>query len=135
MLLNYRSKYPSSPPSMSPSLRSFQTGFSLCSPGTHSVGQAGLELRDPPASASRVLGLKAAPPARLSWTFLTVQVALSRDANADPAESLESYNLVTWLPLHSRQAEHMHNLALFNKQTYYWAISTSPIPGIYDICH
>jgi hypothetical protein len=35
---------------------------SLCSsgcPGTHSVDQAGLELRNPPASASRVLGLKA----------------------------------------------------------------------------
>jgi hypothetical protein len=28
-------------------------------PGTHSVHQAGLELRNPPASASRVLGLKA----------------------------------------------------------------------------
>jgi hypothetical protein len=28
-------------------------------PGTHFVDQAGLELRDPPASASRVLGLKA----------------------------------------------------------------------------
>jgi hypothetical protein len=35
---------------------------SLCSPGcpgTHSVDQAGLELRNPPASASPVLGLKA----------------------------------------------------------------------------
>jgi hypothetical protein len=34
----------------------------LCSPGcpgTHSVDQAGLELRNLPASASRVLGLKA----------------------------------------------------------------------------
>jgi hypothetical protein len=27
-------------------------------PGTHFVDQAGLELRNPPASASRVLGLK-----------------------------------------------------------------------------
>ncbi|GAB1288020.1 WD repeat-containing protein 47 [Apodemus speciosus] len=36
---------------------------SLCSPGcpgTHSVDQAGLELRNPPASASQVLGLQAA---------------------------------------------------------------------------
>jgi hypothetical protein len=35
---------------------------SLCSPGcprTRSVDQAGLELRNPPASASQVLGLKA----------------------------------------------------------------------------
>jgi hypothetical protein len=38
----------------------FKTEF-LCSPGcsgTHSVDQAGLELRNPPASASQVLGLK-----------------------------------------------------------------------------
>jgi hypothetical protein len=28
-------------------------------PGTHFVDQAGLELRNPPASASQVLGLKA----------------------------------------------------------------------------
>jgi hypothetical protein len=40
----------------------FQDRVSLCSPGcpgTHSVDQVGLELRNPPASASQVLGLKA----------------------------------------------------------------------------
>jgi hypothetical protein len=40
----------------------FQDRGDLCSPGcpgTHSVDQAGLELRNLPASASRVLGLKA----------------------------------------------------------------------------
>jgi hypothetical protein len=40
----------------------FQDRVSLCSPGcpgTHSVDQAGLQLRNPPASASQVLGLKA----------------------------------------------------------------------------
>jgi hypothetical protein len=39
----------------------FQNRVSLCSPGcpgTHSVDQAGLELRNLPASASQVLGLK-----------------------------------------------------------------------------
>jgi hypothetical protein len=39
----------------------FRDRVSLCNPGcpgTHSVDQAGLELRNPPASASRVLGLK-----------------------------------------------------------------------------
>jgi hypothetical protein len=39
-----------------------QDRVSLCSPGcpgTHFVDQAGLELRNPPASASRVLELKA----------------------------------------------------------------------------
>jgi hypothetical protein len=40
----------------------FETGFlsiALADPGTHSVDQAGLQLGNPPASASRVLGLKA----------------------------------------------------------------------------
>jgi hypothetical protein len=40
----------------------FRDRVSLCSPGcpgTHSVDQAGLEFRNPPASASQVLGLKA----------------------------------------------------------------------------
>jgi hypothetical protein len=32
--------------------------YSPCCPRTHFVDQAGLELRNPPASASRVLGLK-----------------------------------------------------------------------------
>jgi hypothetical protein len=39
----------------------FQDRVSLCSPGcpgTHSVDQAGLKLRNPPASAPQVLGLK-----------------------------------------------------------------------------
>jgi hypothetical protein len=36
--------------------------YSLGCPGTHSVDQAGLELRNPPASASQVLGLKAPVP-------------------------------------------------------------------------
>jgi hypothetical protein len=39
-------------------------------PGTHFVDQAGLELRNPPASASQVLGLKAcATTARLRLAF------------------------------------------------------------------
>jgi hypothetical protein len=40
----------------------FQDRVSLCSPGcpgTHIVDQAGLELRNLPASASQILGLKA----------------------------------------------------------------------------
>ncbi|GAB1289075.1 Pre-mRNA-splicing factor SYF2 [Apodemus speciosus] len=34
---------------------------SLCSPGTNSVDQAGLDLRNPPASASQSAGIKASP--------------------------------------------------------------------------
>ena len=40
---------------------SFRDRLSLCTlgcPGTHSVDQADLKLRNPPASASQVLGLK-----------------------------------------------------------------------------
>ena len=53
---------------------------SLCSPGcprTHSVDQAALELRNLPASASRVLGLKecATTPAHLFWVRLPGSVS------------------------------------------------------------
>jgi hypothetical protein len=53
----------------------FRDRVSLCSPGcpgTHSVDQAGLELRNPPASASWVLGLKACattPGFFVFWVF------------------------------------------------------------------
>jgi hypothetical protein len=40
------------------SRQGFSVALAVC-PGTHFVDQAGLELRNPPASASRVLGLKA----------------------------------------------------------------------------
>jgi hypothetical protein len=49
----------------------FQDRVSLCSPGcpgTHSVDQAGLELRNPPASASQVLGLQVCATA--AWPFV-----------------------------------------------------------------
>jgi hypothetical protein len=48
----------------------FQDRVSLYSPacpGTHFVDQAGLELRNPPASASQVLGLKAC--VTTAWLF------------------------------------------------------------------
>jgi hypothetical protein len=51
----------------------FQDRVSLCSPGclgTHFVDQAGLELRNLPASASQVLGLQAcATTAQLSQEY------------------------------------------------------------------
>ena len=51
----------------------FKTGFPLYSPGCpgiHSVAQAGLELRNPPASPSQVRGLKAcATTAQLQLVF------------------------------------------------------------------
>jgi hypothetical protein len=43
-------------------------------PGTHFVDQAGLELRDPPASASQVLGLKACAITPGPVLFLTYLV-------------------------------------------------------------
>jgi hypothetical protein len=49
----------------------FRDRVSLCSPGcpgTHSVDQAGLERRNPPASTSQVLGLKAC--ATTAWLNL-----------------------------------------------------------------
>jgi hypothetical protein len=49
----------------------FQDRVSLCSsgcPGTHSVDQAGLKLRNLPSSASQLLGLKACTTT--AWLFL-----------------------------------------------------------------
>ena len=43
----------------------FQDRASLCSPGTHFVDQAGPEFRNPSASVSQVLGLKAC--ANTAW--------------------------------------------------------------------
>ena len=51
---------------------SFRDRVSVCSsgcPGTHFVDQGGLELRNPPASASQVLGLKACCPAFFFFFF------------------------------------------------------------------
>ena len=60
----------------------FQDRVSLCSPGcpgTHFVDQAGLELRNPSASASQVLGLKAlaTTPGFLIFVYL-VQLQYDR---------------------------------------------------------
>ena len=49
----------------------FQDRVSLCTsgcPGTHSVGQAGFELRNLPASASQVLGLQVC--ATTTWPYI-----------------------------------------------------------------
>jgi len=45
-------------------------------PGTHFVDQAGLELRNPPASASRVLGLKACAITPGAYNVLIIFIAL-----------------------------------------------------------
>jgi hypothetical protein len=59
----------------------FETGF-LC-PGTYSVDQAGLELRNLPASASQVLGLKAcATTARLGSNSCFVIISLNNSGNS-----------------------------------------------------
>ena len=97
----------------------FRDRVSLCSPGcprTHSVDRAGLELRNPPASASQVLGLKACPtPAqqvisyfRTVWFSLTIlkphilsyifplNVLLFFLEIGPLCEALLSLKLVTW---------------------------------------
>jgi hypothetical protein len=58
----------------------FGDRVSLCSPdwpGTHSVDQAGLELRNLPASASQVLGLKASITTAQLWHVFVIS-ALGR---------------------------------------------------------
>jgi hypothetical protein len=70
----------------------FQDRVSLyrdpCCPGTHFVDQAGLELRNPPASASQVLRLKALHHQRPSevfyfFIFLFLSIALQGEKKSD----------------------------------------------------
>jgi hypothetical protein len=67
------------------SLFVFQDRVSLCSPGcpgAHSVDQAGLELRNPPASGSQVLGLKAcATTWQLLLFFMRYKVGIKTRAS------------------------------------------------------
>jgi hypothetical protein len=57
----------------------FETGFlcvALSCPGTHFVDQAGLKLRNPPASASQVLGLKSCSITPGSFVFLVLNFVI-----------------------------------------------------------
>jgi hypothetical protein len=86
----------------------FQDRVSLCSsgcPGTHFVDQAGLELRNLPASASWVLGLKACAtmPAgyssrRPGFGFSAFTWQLASICNSSPGESstLSGLYICTW---------------------------------------
>ena len=73
----------------------FETGF-LCSPGcpgTHSVDQAGFELRNPPAFASEVLGLKVCA---ITPCLIGVSIAVIKYHNQKQFGSkgyISSYNL------------------------------------------
>jgi hypothetical protein len=82
---------------------SFRDRVSLHSPGwpgTHFVDQAGLELRNPPASASRVLGLKACTTtaARLSYSGFIQDWSSPLESSLQPQTgfSLPSFCLRFW---------------------------------------
>ena len=62
--------------------------YSLGCPGTHSVDQAGLELRNPPVSASRVLGLKAVPPRPALVLFVSMVLSGWRGGGLRVSEGL-----------------------------------------------
>jgi hypothetical protein len=77
----------------------FRDRVSLCSPGcpiTHFVDQAGLEPRNPPASASRVLGLKACTttPGLLQELLnqSQAQIALSAPPNMPPEDKAHTWS-------------------------------------------
>jgi hypothetical protein len=68
----------------------FRDRVSLCSPGcpgTHSVHQAVLELRNPPASASQVLGLKACATTRGSWETFQLNLSFLGDPRLSQVDS------------------------------------------------
>ena len=62
--------------------------YSLGCPGTHSVDQAGLELRNPPASASQVLGLKVcATTARPFIIIIIIIIIISSSSSSSSSSS------------------------------------------------
>ena len=88
----------------------FRDRVSLCSlgcPGTHFVKQAGLKFRNPPASASGVLGLKVCPTwpkaslirKTFNWAWLTgsevraiiIKVGTWQNPGRHGAEGAESF--------------------------------------------
>jgi hypothetical protein len=89
----------------------FQDRVSLCSlgcPGTHSVDQAGLELRDPPASASHVLGSKACTTTArrepCSYSAENIPFHLSVYSSTEQIQSI-----------HARQTSSINSLYLHSK--------------------
>jgi hypothetical protein len=62
---------PPPPPPQGDNIQDRVSLFSPCCSGTCFVDQAGLELRDPPVSASQVLGLKVST-AQLVFVFITI---------------------------------------------------------------
>jgi hypothetical protein len=66
-------------------------------PGTHSVDQAGLELRNPPASASWVLGLKVCATTPGSRLFLEgLSKSHPSSTNSGGSKSLLFSSLSLW---------------------------------------
>jgi hypothetical protein len=82
----------------------FRDRVTLCSPGCpeiHSVDQAGLELRNLPASASQVLGLKVcATTARLGTSSKILSKAWKSTFSTHPeAFSLSERSEIIWMDL------------------------------------
>jgi hypothetical protein len=79
----------------------FLDRVSLCSlgcPGTHSVDQAGLGLRNPLASASRVLGLKACTTnSQLLFFFFETRFGVAQSSWI-PIQSILGANLILLTP-------------------------------------
>jgi hypothetical protein len=82
----------------------FRDRVSLCSPGcpgTHSVGQAGLELKNPPATASQVLELKACTTTtrQIQWfktTFILIMNLLHKKITQGPYASIAARGKQSW---------------------------------------
>jgi hypothetical protein len=76
----------------------FWDRVSLCCsgcPGTHSVDQAGLELRNSPASASQVLGLKVCTTTARRWCLLYIDYTSQTRLKGPAIQSSEIKSLTT----------------------------------------
>jgi hypothetical protein len=82
----------------------FQDRVSPGCPGTHSVNQAGLELRNPPASASQVLGLKACATTAQFLHFILRQGLSLNPELTDSTRPAGRWSSDSLLPAHIAEA-------------------------------
>jgi hypothetical protein len=112
----------------------FRDRVSLCSPGcpgTHFVDQADLELRNPPASASQVLGLKALATTTQLFFFLRfiyfyICELLSSDT---PEEGIGSHYRWLWATMWLLGIE-LRTSGRTASALNLWAISPAPSCGL-----
>jgi hypothetical protein len=88
-------------------------------PGTHSVDQANLQLRNPPVSVSQVLGLKAyTTTAQCVFVYISTSQSIIKQVRAgtqagswkQELQQRSSRNIVYWPAIHAAQLACLYDL-------------------------